>query len=236
MAIHLRQLGRTLNTVSSTVSFDISGITGDRQTLVYIPEKSEYVTLSNAVAQGYIRDFSSTDPMNGIITLIFSQSIAAEFPVWQVLVQNCHTENGITTVLDYGWAVLCTQFNYDNEPTKEKGKPIDLTAADMNRLSLFASQIESAYTGKIKAEYYNVNRGEPIIYEHIREVARGLYNAMDSGGGIWNDGELVAQMREQLKIIVDDTGDKTDWQPEAETYNLLSDAINNLDFDAAIYG
>lgn len=226
MAIHLRQLGRS----PTEVAFGIDGITGDRQTLVYIPEKREYVTLKNTVLQGYIDRYTAPEATNGAITLYFSSAIAADFPVWQVMVQNCVGAN----VTASSQIVLCTQFAYDGPQTKKKGAPIDLTAADMNRLSLFARQLERTYSGENKAQYYEVKKGDPINYEHIREVARGLYNAM-TGGNDWNDRGWVNQMCERLETLKD-AESISDWQPEAEVYNLLCSAINDLNFETSIYG
>lgn len=171
--ITLKQTGCT----EYSFTFSISGITGDRQTFLYIPEKQEWVTLANCVEQGYIESFEATGNPNGRITVHIVPYIAELFPVWKVEVSSYSDgKNQMSVVL-----TAFTRFEWDGAEVKESGSPFDITAEDMNRLNKRGYELgEACGGGYAETEFWTENRRGDELYDIIMKMpAYALEMAVD---------------------------------------------------------
>ena len=226
MAITLQQTGRT----TTSVTFSISGITGDRQTYIWLPMlggSNKWTTLSAAYSLGYVSSYSATDSYNGNITVNFYSRDTEIYKVWEFYVYNYANGNPTesSNILD---TVLA--FQYDNALTKSTGGNIDITVNDMRRINLFASYMDS-WINNGTGTYYPLTsnvKGDSIFAVYLTQPARNIYNTA------YNLGSTRLPNRSS---ILNYTGNILDYVSSGATFrasyfNNIRDAINNFNMRA----
>lgn len=218
----LKQVGRT----DTSFTFSVSGITGDRSTELWIDEKQEFVTLSNAVEQGYIESFSADSAMNGNITIHMVPYIGKIYPVWKIIVSDLR--NGTWSVSNLLVALL--RFDWDGEQTKTSGAPFDITAADADRLNLFAYQLGNACGGTYAKEaFWFENISGSTFYDSIIKIPamaiRDAANNRLTYASLPGGETIVSNMQDIIDNVV--TGETC----RAKYFNNIRNALNRFNVE-----
>lgn len=211
MAIRLAQVGRT----TTSITFSVSGITGDRQTLIWIPFISTpaWYTLSGAKTLGYISNYSTTSDTNGNITVNFYSSNTQNYPVWKFKVSDDNT-------IWSGILFTIIKFEWDGVTTKVTGDDYDITHNDAVRFSLFASHIKS-WLMNTSDSPTSITNGEVIVSEWLESVDK-INDAAEAWYG--NGGTL--QIITYCAAIGNNM--QSGYLPYASVYNGMSYIINNF--------
>lgn len=178
MAINLTQTDRT----ATSVTFDVDGITDDRQTFIWIPDPlidgGDWLTLSDAYSLDFIQSYSTSGGVNGTITVNFYASDTLEFKVWEFFV--CNYVGGSPTdtseVLD-----TILKFEWDNEATKYTGDDFDVTVSDLIRLNNFSSYMNAwiAFGDGLYYDLEGIESGDDFWNGYFLLPAQNIYDTAD---------------------------------------------------------
>lgn len=231
MSIILTQTDRTEN----SVTFSISGVTGDRKTYVWMPMMStngQWISLSDAYSLSYIKDFSTTDDRNGEITVTFYSEDAEEYKVWQFYVYN-YVGSDVTDASEMLNTIL--YFDYDYSSTKYPGDTIDITVNDLRRINLFAMYIYAwiIWEDEEGCQYYpldDADSGYSILADYLVLPAQNIYNAANYLSSSYYN---YLSDRSYIKSIMSDITDNCySGSPfYAEYFNNIKYAINNFNLE-----
>jgi hypothetical protein len=178
MAITLQQIDRT----ELSVTFSVSGITNDRATFIWIPdpliEGGGWLSLDPLKSTNiydFIDSSYSTNPTNGDITVYLYPENVLLFPIWEFVVINyIGEEAGIQSeILD-----TIVKFDYENTNTKSIGNSIDITVADLRKINLIGSYIDS-WINLGEGTYYPLNgvtNGDRMFADYLLLPTQNIHD------------------------------------------------------------
>jgi hypothetical protein len=230
------QVGRTTN----SITINVSGITqGDRQTFVWIEyssKKYDWFKLDVAYTKGYISDYTpkaaDNPSSNGNITITFKNSY------WPYKVAFIKVANVNTTAGDKEIQIKTVfKFEYDNSSTKYSGNDIDITVADMRRINLFGSDIDTLISGNKPEDgggsYYaltSVGSGDSIFADYLNLPAQHILNASIVEPDLI--GESYSKVYSCARNVANNCVSGADFK--AKFFNDIADAINNFNLTCTI--
>lgn len=220
MAIRMQQQDKT----PTSVTIQVLGITGDRQTYIWVPtltQSNKWMTLSDAFYEGRIAGYSVGGAENEEITVEMIPSDADRYKVWDFYVNDI-TGNG-TYTSDTLHTVL--GFEYENAPEKHRGEPIDITRKDLRALNYIGRSID-IWINRGNGDYYfpfdEDNGEEPLYAEYLAAPANYIWNCANN----FKSNDLLIQFSD----IIDRSVDIKDLQSgdvvRAKTFNDFKAVID----------
>lgn len=197
MAIRMQQQDKT----PTSVTIQILGITGDRQTYIWVPtltQENKWMTLSDAYSSGRIAAYSVGGTENEEITVEMIPSDAERYKVWDFYV-NDFTGNG-TYTSDTLHTVL--GFAFENAPEKETGEPIDITRKDLRDLNYIGRSIDIWINRGSGEPYYPFEEEsgvEPLYADYVSAPAEHIWNCANN----FKSNDLLIQFSDIIDRSVD---------------------------------
>lgn len=231
MSITLVQTGKSKN----SVTFSIRGITGDRRIRLR-PWGSDdgFQNLADAQEAGMVADFAGESVTNGDMTVTFATEYADEYKVWIFWVYD-FSDGTATAAAGPFYTFL--QISYDKAATKKKGSPIDITVADMERITLMCYAVYHAFVDDEGGynDFDGITKDDAIYLMYLTDAVDQLFDATTalSAASLPNKSDI----QDTLGTIYNDINrvDAPENKPvKAAYFNAICSAIN--DFNLTIEG
>lgn len=220
MAIRMQQQDKT----PTSVTIQILGITGDRQTYIWVPtltQSNKWMKLNDALNEGRIAGYSVGGADNEEITVEMIPEDADRYKVWDFYVNDI-TGNGTYTS---GTLHTVLGFEFENAAEKQTGKSIDITRKDLRALNYIGRSID-IWINRGNGDYYypfDEENGEaPLFADYLAAPASYIWSSANN----FKSNDLLINFSDIIDLSVDIKNLKSGDVVRAKTFNDFKTVID----------